>query len=91
MEGARHDQAVTMLTGLERFVRLVAERETLVARGSGGPAPQASSPKVLGVSSPKPYTGIYSAPSQMAQRPLFASSPPTAAPRKSPPSNIQVK
>ena len=29
---ARHDQAVQMLTGLERFVRLVVERETLVPR-----------------------------------------------------------
>ena len=35
---ARHDQAVQMLTGLERFVRLVVERDTLVPRSQAGPA-----------------------------------------------------
>ena len=67
-------QAVQMLTGLERFVRLVVERDTLVPRsqaGPGGPlAPdQEKSPKVFGV--PKPYTGLYSASSYMANRPSY--------------------
>ena len=30
VEGARHDQVVAMLTGLERFVRLVVERESWI-------------------------------------------------------------
>ncbi|CAB0002794.1 unnamed protein product, partial [Nesidiocoris tenuis] len=34
LDGARHDQAVSMLTGLERFVRLVAEREVVVPKVS---------------------------------------------------------
>ena len=67
-----------MLTGLERFVRLVVERDTLVPRsqaGAGAPlapdqAPgQEKSPKVFGV--PKPYTGLYSASSYMANRPSY--------------------
>ncbi|XP_069692497.1 protein lap4 isoform X4 [Periplaneta americana] len=76
MEGARHDQAVSMLTGLERFVRLVVEREVLVPRESlcSSPSPSPSpgsekSPRVFGV--PKPYTGLYSANSYMANRPGY--------------------
>ena len=68
---AEHTQVVAMLTGLERFVRLVVER------GSGeSPISPASSvftneksPKVFGV--PKPYTGLYSASSYMANRPSY--------------------
>lgn len=74
MEGARHDQAVSMLTGLERFVRLVVEREVLVPLGrSPSPSPSPGSdksPRVFGV--PKPYTGLYSANSYMANRQGFA-------------------
>merc|ERR1719430_1441959 len=69
---ARHDQAVQMLTGLERFVRLVVERETLVPRTIAGPGLNVSdekSPKVFGL--PKPYTGLYSASSYMANRPSY--------------------
>jgi len=76
MEGARHDQAVSMLTGLERFVRLVVEREVFVPRESlcSSPSPSPSpgsekSPRVFGV--PKPYTGLYSANSYMANRPGY--------------------
>jgi len=70
---ARHDQAVQMLTGLERFVRLVVERETLVPRASAPSSALNSSseksPKVFGA--PKPYTGLYSANSYMANRPSY--------------------
>ena len=66
-------QAVQMLTGLERFVRLVVERETLVPRSLAGESFAADkndkSPKVFGV--PKPYTGLYSASSYMANRPSY--------------------
>ena len=44
LEGARHDQVVTLLTGLDRFIRLVVHR------------PKTS--KIL--SGPKPYSGLYS-------------------------------
>ena len=75
---ARHDQAVQMLTGLERFVRLVVERETLVPRTTAPSSLNSSndksgstdkSPKVFGA--PKPYTGLYSANSYMANRPNY--------------------
>jgi len=70
---ARHDQAVQMLTGLERFVRLVVERETLVPRSTAphsiSGSSQDRSPKVFGV--PKPYSGLYSASSYMANRPNY--------------------
>ncbi|XP_018896338.2 uncharacterized protein [Bemisia tabaci] len=72
LEGARHDQAVTMLTGLERHIRIVAEREVAVPKGQStptqSPGPE-KSPKVFGV--PKPYTSLYSANSYMANRPSY--------------------
>lgn len=73
---ARHDQAVQMLTGLEKFVRLVVERDSLVPRSQAdslqlapGQDKSEKSPKVFGV--PKPYTGLYSASSYMANRPSY--------------------
>ncbi|XP_024086270.1 protein lap4 isoform X1 [Cimex lectularius] len=68
LEGARHDQAVSMLTGLERYVRLVAEREVIVPKGSTTaptpPPPVEKSPKLFPV--PKPYTSLYNANSHIA-------------------------
>ena len=66
-----------MLTGLEKFVRLVVERDTLVPRSQVGENSSLNtsqektdkSPKVFGV--PKPYTGLYSASSYMANRPSY--------------------
>ncbi|XP_015111714.1 protein lap4 isoform X7 [Diachasma alloeum] len=71
MSGARHEQAVAMLTGLERFVRLVVERE--IPFSQANPAlqltPSEKSPRLIG--GPKPYTGLYSANSYMANRPGY--------------------
>ncbi|XP_047500901.1 protein lap4-like isoform X13 [Penaeus chinensis] len=72
LDGARHDQAVSMLTGLERFVRLVVHRETLVPSGQGNNNNNnntKASPRVFGA--PRPYTGLYSAGSYMANRPSY--------------------
>ncbi|XP_042875528.1 protein lap4-like isoform X9 [Penaeus japonicus] len=72
LDGARHDQAVSMLTGLERFVRLVVHRETLVPTGQGNNNNNnntKASPRVFGA--PRPYTGLYSAGSYMANRPSY--------------------
>ena len=73
MAEAKHDQAVALLTGLERFVRLVVEREIPLSQAN--PAnlitPSEKSPHVIGV--PKPYTGLYSPNSYMANRPGYAS------------------
>lgn len=69
LDGARHDQAVSMLTGLERFVRLVVHRETLVPLGQGNNNNSKASPRVFGA--PRPYTGLYSAGSYMANRPSY--------------------
>lgn len=68
LEGARHDQAVSLLTGLERFIRLVVQRETGVGPGQSA-TPGKASPKVYGA--PRPYTGLYSAGSYMANRPTY--------------------
>uniref|UniRef100_A0AAR5QGQ0 PDZ domain-containing protein n=1 Tax=Dendroctonus ponderosae TaxID=77166 RepID=A0AAR5QGQ0_DENPD len=69
---ATHQQAVQLLTGHERFVRIVAEREMAVDEpvplgASPSPGPQ-QSPRLFGL--PKPYTGLYSANSYMANRPF---------------------
>lgn len=89
---ATHQQAVQFLTGHERFVRIVAEREVsnfsvnlpseivLISHhfqmavdepvplgASPSPGPQ-QSPRLFGL--PKPYTGLYSANSYMANRPF---------------------
>ena len=66
-----------MLTGLERFVRLVVERDTLVPRSlapgslniTSSSNKSEKSPKVFGV--PKPYKGLHSASSYMANRPSY--------------------
>ena len=63
VEGARHDQVVAMLTGLERFVRLVVERESWL------PPSHLKSPKMFGT--PRPYTSLYSPNSYMANRPNY--------------------
>lgn len=70
VQGARHDQAVSMLKGLERFVRLVVERETWVPANQIDPTSNKVA-HVFGV--PKPYTGLYSANSYMANRPNMTS------------------
>ncbi|XP_011691989.1 PREDICTED: protein lap4 isoform X2 [Wasmannia auropunctata] len=68
MRGAKHEQAVALLTGLERFVRLVVEREIPLSQANLATAvtPSEKSPRVIGV--PKPYTGLYNANSYMANR-----------------------
>lgn len=75
MTEAKHEQAVSMLTGLERFVRLVVERELLLPRDgiptnfssspSPSPGPEKSS-KMFGLA--KPYSGLYNANSFMSNR-----------------------
>lgn len=37
MDGVRHEQAVNMLTSLERYMRLVCEREVVLPRGVPSP------------------------------------------------------
>lgn len=98
MSGARHEQAVQMLTGLERFVRLVVEREMLLPRDtmpptfSSSPSPSPGpekSPRMFGL--PKPYTSLYTAGSYMANRPGYAGykrSPGDPAEVRSPQSNL---
>lgn len=81
MDGARHDQAVSMLTGLERFVRMVVEREIAVPRTNKtgvpprvvGTVPRVSSP-VHRVSSP---VHRVSSPVQRVSSPVQSVSSPT--------------
>lgn len=87
MEGARQDQAVSLLSGLDRFVRLVVQRKKLVPRDPNTPhMPEKSSltlscssllaqksPKLIGL--PRPYTPkFYSSGSYMANRPSYMGS-----------------
>lgn len=74
MTGAKHEQAVGMLTGLERFVRLVVEREIPISQANPATSvtPSEKSPRLIG-GAPRPYTGLYSANSYMANRPGLAS------------------
>ncbi|KFM72984.1 Protein scribble-like protein, partial [Stegodyphus mimosarum] len=87
MEGARQDQAVSLLSGLDRFVRLVVQRQKLVPRDPNTPhLPEKSSislssssllaqksPKLIGL--PRPYTPkFYSSGSYMANRPSYTGS-----------------
>ncbi|XP_019697619.1 protein lap4 isoform X3 [Harpegnathos saltator] len=71
MKGAKHEQAVALLTGLERFVRLVVEREIPLSQANPSTivTPSEKSPRVIGA--PKPYTGLYNANSYMANRPGY--------------------
>ncbi|KAG5308882.1 SCRIB protein, partial [Pseudoatta argentina] len=71
MRGAKHEQAVALLTGLERFVRLVVEREIPLSQANLTTVvtPSEKSPRVIGA--PKPYTGLYNANSYMANRPGY--------------------
>ncbi|KAL6262507.1 hypothetical protein P5V15_005306, partial [Pogonomyrmex californicus] len=72
MRGAKHEQAVALLTGLERFVRLVVEREIPLSQANLATpvvTPSEKSPRVIGT--PKPYTGLYNANSYMANRPGY--------------------
>ncbi|XP_014611421.1 PREDICTED: protein lap4 isoform X6 [Polistes canadensis] len=72
MRGAKHEQAVALLTGLERFVRLVVEREMPLSQANPATivTPSEKSPRVIGA--PRPYTGLYNANSYMANRPAYA-------------------
>ncbi|XP_053593485.1 protein lap4 isoform X8 [Microplitis demolitor] len=74
MSEAKHEQAVSMLTGLERFVRLVVEREIPISQASSlmQVTPSEKSPRLIGASTPRPYTGLYTANSYMANRPGYA-------------------
>ncbi|KAK9307225.1 hypothetical protein QLX08_002389 [Tetragonisca angustula] len=71
MRGAKHEQAVALLTGLERFVRLVVEREIPLSQANAATVltPSEKSPRVIGA--PRPYTGLYNANSYIANRPSY--------------------
>lgn len=60
-----------MLTGLERFVRLVVERQVPIDSPQYTSPGVDVSPRIFGL--PRPYTGLYSANSYMANRPGSAS------------------
>uniref|UniRef100_A0A0A9XAE9 PDZ domain-containing protein n=2 Tax=Lygus hesperus TaxID=30085 RepID=A0A0A9XAE9_LYGHE len=85
LDGARHDQAVTMLTGhVERFVRIVAEREMAVPR-VGSPQPLQSpgagkSPRIT-AGGQRPHQALHGEPERSAT-PTSAPSPPRPAPRR---------
>lgn len=76
MDGVRHDQAVAMLTGLERFVRLVVQREEVVLRdpsaATAGRTSASSPPGTAAPATSRPLGGsLYSSSSYMANRPSY--------------------
>lgn len=74
MEGARHDQAVALLTDSDRYVSLVVEREKLKSRNPN--TTEKSSPPVCQrfINSPLSCTSFYSTGSYMANRPSYLGS-----------------
>lgn len=73
VSGLSHSQAVAMLTGHERFVRLVVEREVPAVVGTLSPN-SGDSPRLFGL--PRPYSGLstpYSPNSYMVNRPGYRS------------------
>ena len=60
MECARHDQAVSLLSGLDRFIRLVVQRDGFA------PSTGSSSPSLT-----PSYASMYSSRSYMANRPSY--------------------
>ena len=84
---AEHIQVVELLTGPEKIVRLAVDRKTATPTSATATVPpdfglpttppsasglesgKGISPKVFGL--PKPYTGLYSASSYMANRPSY--------------------
>ncbi|GAB6023124.1 hypothetical protein CHUAL_007209 [Chamberlinius hualienensis] len=93
---ATREQAVSLLTGVDRFSRLAVLREQwLVKDTSGGDRQNGDaynhvppkSPKLFGL--PRPYTGIYSPNSYLANRPGYRSSStsPTATSSVTPSTN----
>lgn len=70
LTGATHDQAVAMLTGHERFVRLILEREVPITNDEPPSPGLQQSPRLFGL--PKPYTSrMYSSNSYMNNRPML--------------------
>ena len=65
---AEHVKVVEMLTARTQFVRLCVERRQLELLDSSG-SPDGKSPKIFGL--PRPYTGLYSSSSYMANRPSY--------------------
>lgn len=101
MTGATHESAVAILTSLERFVRIVAEREvSCMINNTCSSTNVDKSPKLSGM--PKPYTVLYNANVGTLKKPLctenhslpsavnsnFSTSPPKPAPRKFTPSSF---
>ncbi|XP_076359020.1 uncharacterized protein LOC143251643 [Tachypleus tridentatus] len=75
VEDARHDQAVSMLMGLERFVRIVVQRDHLVPKGfkeSSMLITSEKSAKTLEIQ--KSYNSLYSSDSYMVNRPSYVDS-----------------
>ncbi|XP_043213961.1 protein lap4-like isoform X2 [Amphibalanus amphitrite] len=81
VQGARHDQAVSLLTGLERFVRLIVQRRRLVTAAEAAASPgrprayagysPGSSAYSPGSSTYSPGSSAYSPGSYMSSRTGF--------------------
>ncbi|XP_054268231.1 protein lap4 isoform X3 [Macrosteles quadrilineatus] len=78
MDGARHDQAVAMLTSLERYMRLVCEREVIVPRNATNMTNNKTAPSPVLNSFGKPYPVQHKAETTVAN----VQNVPRPAPRK---------
>lgn len=78
MDGARHDQAVAMLTSLERYMRLVCEREVIVPRNPTNMTNNKTAPSPVLNSFGKPYPVQHKAETMVAN----VQNVPRPAPRK---------
>ncbi|CAL1532219.1 unnamed protein product [Lymnaea stagnalis] len=80
MTDARHDQAVALLTGLDRTIKLVVYREKIVPKGDGAEPPPPGSQRIPSITQPVINWQQSSQPPGRTPSPVGAQPPPRLSP-----------
>uniref|UniRef100_A0A2C9LD73 PDZ domain-containing protein n=1 Tax=Biomphalaria glabrata TaxID=6526 RepID=A0A2C9LD73_BIOGL len=80
MADARHDQAVALLTGLDRTIKLVVYREKIVPKGEGSEPPPPGSQRIPNITQPVINWQQSSTPPARTPSPVGAQLPPRLSP-----------
>ncbi|KAH9491964.1 hypothetical protein Btru_026899 [Bulinus truncatus] len=80
MADARHDQAVALLTGLDRTIKLVVYREKIVPKGEGFEPPPPGSQRIPNITQPVINWQQSSTPPARTPSPVGAQLPPRLSP-----------